>query len=110
MIGFTQTLSTAVSMTASFNTSSIDISSYKGYSVQATWTGATSAGSNDVVIVQGSNDDTNYGTVESTATNATSGTLIKNYDGINYKYMRVNFTRSAATAGTMTIIVTGKLP
>jgi len=99
----------AVSMTASFTSTAQDISSGRSYCVQAVWSGATSAGTSDILNIQASLDGTNWTTVSSTATNATSGTILLNVEFPAYPYVRAAFTRSAAAAGTMSIRLAKKI-
>lgn len=103
-------LASAVSATASFTASpsSIDVTSYQGYCVQAIWSGATSA-SADTVTIAGSTDGTNFDTtVGSIAVNSTSGNKLVNIVDHQYPYVQVKFNRVNAAAGIITINLTAK--
>lgn len=102
------TMASASSASVSFNTAGELLSHVSGFAIQSVWSGATNASVSDILAVQGSNDDVTYTTITSQALGSSSGSWLYNADGVWYKYVRVGYTRAAATAGTITINISLK--
>jgi len=79
----------------------IDIRNAIGYSVQTRWSGA---GATDaLVLIQGSNDGTNFVSVSSVLVGAASGANLLNVERAMYKFMRVVFDKNSETTGTLNV-------
>lgn len=94
----------AVSMGASFSGTSQECKEASRISAQAIW----SAGTSPVgfFIVEVSNNNSDWATINSQAISGNTGSLIYN-DTCGYAYIRGSYTRTSGT-GTMTVILNGK--
>lgn len=89
-------LSSTTSQSASYNTSSVDLTLYHSVSVQVT---VVCSGVSWTVALQGSNDGTNFADT-ATPTNITnSTTLVLSLGDCTSRFYRLAFTR---TSGTLT--------
>lgn len=108
MVNYNVTIASAVSLTASFNTTPKDISDVFCYAVQGNYT-LTSA-SSETVIIQGSlsPDDAIWDTVSTFTLSGSSGHFLLNVECAGYTSVRASYTKVAATAGAITIKLSGK--
>jgi hypothetical protein len=116
MIKVSQLIS-AGNMIANINSPGIDLQDIKGISLQAIYTGSPNGTlkvqvSNDIVDVGSSNDQassvinwTDY--PSSSVAISAAGSSIWNYDGFNYRWIRLVFTFSSGT-GTLNVSFSGK--
>jgi len=98
----------AVSTGTDQTTSSISIRNIKGYAVQHVWTAGT--GRTGEIDVSGSNQENGiYTCVDSYTIDTNSGDRLLNVETANYSYIKVTFTNTAGTGGTLTSILSTKL-
>jgi hypothetical protein len=97
----TKTILTAGDVSGNLTSDVIDLRFNYGFAVQCLFTGAPTGN----VIIQGSNDESNWSTITTIATSGTT-TLASNNDGIFWPYVRV--TKAAGGTGTMTVTITIK--
>ena len=90
-------------MTGNITSSVIDISEVRGYAVHFIWTGTPTGD----VVVEGSNDGSNFSQISTAATGGAAGQSLSNQADANYKYVRVKYTFTSGT-GTLNAYVSGK--
>lgn len=97
---------TSQSLTSTFQSAAIDLSSLTGYSIQLIF----SSGATGTLLVTASNDGTNFDSTSpilSVALAGTAGNRQQNNQFAHYKYIRIEYTASSGT-GTLNAYVCGK--
>jgi hypothetical protein len=105
---FNNTLITAGSLSGDITSSSQVLNSVHHFAVQFIWTGAsTPVGS---VILQGSNDNITFTDISDSllSVSGNSGSCLINYDLPSFGHVRVKYTRTSGTGGTVTCTINGK--
>lgn len=97
----TKTIVTAQDVSADITSSTMNLENNYGYFVQATFTGAPSG----TVLIQGSNDETNWSTLDTLTISGTS-VLSANRDAVYAPFVRA--FKTAGGTGTMTVKMTIK--
>lgn len=72
--------------------------------VHAVWTGTSPVGN---LIVQGSNDNTNFTQISTDAVSGNSGSIMKNMPSVGYVFLRVFYDVTSGT-GTLNVRISGK--
>jgi hypothetical protein len=81
----------------------IDISELIGFAVHSIWTG-TPAGN---IIVQASNDGSNFVNIDTQAAGGAAGQDLVNIDRAHYRYVRVFYDFTSST-GALSVYLSGK--
>lgn len=81
----------------------IDISELTGFAIHSIWTGSPVGN----LLVQGSNDGTNFYTIDTHAAGGALGQHIYNAAGQHYRYVRLAYTYTSGT-GALTSYISGK--
>lgn len=90
-------------MSGNLSSSIIDISEVTGYCVHAIWSGAPVGN----LLIEGSNDSSNFVAVNTQATGGASGQHLLNVEKIHYRYLRVRFSFTSGT-GTLNCYISAK--
>lgn len=90
-------------MVGSITPAAVDISGVTSYAVHAFWTG-TPAGN---IIVEGSNDNSNFVAVSTTAAGGAAGNVLVNVPNAAYRYVRVKYVLTSST-GVLNAYLSGK--
>ncbi len=91
--------------------SSLDVMIYRGGSLQASWTGATSS---DAFVTPGqfeievSNDNTNWETLLTISVDSAARSELNRGILIDFRYIRASWTQNASTGGAANIILITK--
>lgn len=93
----------AVDMTANRVSSVIDISELVGFAAHEIYTGSPTG----TLVVEGSNDGTNFVTVDTNSLTGSAGQKLVEKDRAHWRYIRVSYTFSSGT-GSLTVYVSGK--
>lgn len=102
----TQTLVDAHEADENYTSAAIELSELSAVSVQHIWTGNSSG--TVTMIVQGSNDGTNYANIDSYNLSGSAGSTMILLSNPCFVYLRVSVTQSSGVA-TVTSIVNGKV-
>lgn len=96
---------TAASMGADVTGTALDVAEATQVAVQSVW----SAGSSPVgaMIVEVSNDGTNFTSIDSQAVSGNTGSLIYNSNVVGYRYIRAFYDRTSGS-GTLTVKISAK--
>lgn len=101
MKSVTDTILSAVDVSANQASAALDLRFNYGYAVQCTFTGAPSGS----VLIEGSNDKTNWSQITSLTVSGLN-ILSDNKDAVYWPYIRVS--KAAGGTGTMTVTITIK--
>jgi hypothetical protein len=93
-------------MATTLTSETIDLAETLGYAVHAIWSGTP----NGTISVQGSNSgvSTEFVEVSSDGTLSVAGQFLLNVEKHHYRYMRVQYLQTFASAGTLNCYVSGK--
>lgn len=83
-----------------------DIRGIVGYSVHTFWSGASATDAD--VLIQGSNDGTNFVTIDTVDIGAAAGAELFNVERGMYQYIRIYFDKNSETTGSLTVALCGK--
>lgn len=97
----TKTIIDAGDVSGNLSSDSLDFKYNYGFAVQCTFTGSPSGS----VLIQGSNDGTNWSTIETLAVSGTT-ILASNKDAIYWPFIKVS--KAAGGTGTLTVKITIK--
>lgn len=80
----------------------------KSFAVQFIWTGATTPVGE--IVLQGSNDNSTYTNISDSllSISGNSGSCLINYDMPSFGYVRVKYTRTSGSGGTVNCTINGK--
>jgi hypothetical protein len=112
LITFNDFLATSHSMTVDFTSEPKDISSAsRGFAVQGTFSGATSASAVMFEIQAGTDTELAlWDTIAAFNFSSTTGTFLLNVELPCYPYVRLKYTKdNVVSAGTFTVKITGKV-
>lgn len=90
-------------MSSDITSPSLDIAEVGGFAVHNIWTGSPTGN----IIVQASNDDSNWFNVDTQAAGGSAGNDIVNIDGAHYRYVRV-FYDATSGSGSLNSYISGK--
>ena len=96
-----------VNFGATFTTNARKLESTFGYAVSFSYTGATTPNGN--IVLQASNDGSNYSNIDETLINisGSSDTHVINVEKPCYLYVRLKYTRTSGSGGTITCLING---
>lgn len=96
---------TAASMGADATGTGLDVAEATYIAVQSVW----SAGSTPVgfILVQASNDDSTYTTIDSQAVSGNTGSLMYKASDVGYRYVRAYYSRTSGS-GTLSVKIAAK--
>lgn len=92
------------SMGADIVSEGVDIAELGGYCFHAIWTGTAPSGN---IIIQVSNDNSNFVDMVTHDTEAQDGQLLLNVERAHYRYVRAFYDRTSGT-GTLNSYISGK--
>lgn len=96
---------TAASMGADATGTGLDVAEATHVAVQSVWSGgSTPVG---LLLVQASNDDSTYTTIDSQAVSGDSGSLIYKASDVGYRYIRAFYDRTSGS-GTLSVKISAK--
>ena len=98
-------LSDLTNQSATYSTSSVDLTLYHSGSFQVT---TTSGAVTWTAVVEGSNDNTNFAQTAAPTPFTASGTLVLSLSDLTSRYYRVTMTRTGGTLTTATITYCAK--
>jgi len=105
---FNQTIISGGNLGADITSTSQNLNSIHHFAVQFIWTGAsTPVGT---VILQGSNDNITFTDISDSllAVSGNSGSCLINYDLPSFGFVRLKYTRTSGSGGTVTCTINGK--
>lgn len=105
---FNNTLISGGNLSGDITSSVQNLNAVHHIAVQFVWTGASSPVG--TVELQGSNDNSTFTSISDSvlAVSGSSGSCLINYDFPNFGYVRVKYTRTSGSGGTVTCTINGK--
>lgn len=105
---FNNSIITGGNLSGDITSSSQSLNGVRGCAVQFIWSGATSPVGD--VRLQGSNDNVTFTDISDSilSVSGNSGSCLINYDMPNFGYVRLKYTRTSGSGGTVNCTINGK--